>query len=26
LAHIYERVNQVALLHCGVAIGFYQGV
>nr|CAB3459344.1 unnamed protein product [Digitaria exilis] len=25
LAHIYERVNQVALLHCGVAIGFYQG-
>lgn len=26
LAHIYERVNQVALLHCGVAVGFYQGV
>ncbi|XP_022683428.1 uncharacterized protein LOC101770882 isoform X2 [Setaria italica] len=25
LAHIYERVNQVALLHCGVAVGFYQG-
>ncbi|KAG8089095.1 hypothetical protein GUJ93_ZPchr0011g27568 [Zizania palustris] len=25
LAHIYERVNQVALLHYGVAIGFYQG-
>jgi len=26
LAHIYERANQVALLHYGVAIGFYQGV
>nr|CBX25302.1 hypothetical_protein [Oryza brachyantha] len=25
LAHIYERVNQIALLHYGVAIGFYQG-
>ncbi|KAL6640437.1 hypothetical protein ACP70R_021560 [Stipagrostis hirtigluma subsp. patula] len=25
LAHIYERANQVALLHYGVAIGFYQG-
>ncbi|XP_062201845.1 long chain acyl-CoA synthetase 6, peroxisomal-like isoform X2 [Phragmites australis] len=25
LAHIYERSNQIALLHCGVAIGFYQG-
>uniref|UniRef100_A0A0D9XWV0 Long-chain-fatty-acid--CoA ligase n=1 Tax=Leersia perrieri TaxID=77586 RepID=A0A0D9XWV0_9ORYZ len=25
LAHIYERVNQVALLHYGGAIGFYQG-
>ncbi|CAL4896943.1 unnamed protein product [Urochloa decumbens] len=25
LAHIYERVNQIALLHCGVAVGFYQG-
>ncbi|CAL5036206.1 unnamed protein product [Urochloa decumbens] len=25
LAHIYERVNQIAALHCGVAIGFYQG-
>ncbi|TVU50843.1 hypothetical protein EJB05_02234 [Eragrostis curvula] len=25
LAHIYERANQIALLHCGVAIGFYQG-
>jgi long-subunit acyl-CoA synthetase (AMP-forming) len=26
LAHIYERANQIALLHYGVAIGFYQGV
>ena len=26
LAHIYERVNQIATLHCGVAIGFYQRV
>ncbi|KAL6595600.1 hypothetical protein ACP70R_047940 [Stipagrostis hirtigluma subsp. patula] len=26
LAHIYERANQVALLHYGVAIGFYQGL
>ncbi|RLN28708.1 long chain acyl-CoA synthetase 6, peroxisomal-like isoform X2 [Panicum miliaceum] len=26
LAHIYERANQVALLHYGVAIGFYQGM
>ncbi|XP_048529322.1 long chain acyl-CoA synthetase 6, peroxisomal-like isoform X1 [Triticum urartu] len=25
LAHIYERANQIALLHYGVAIGFYQG-
>lgn len=25
LAHIYERVNQIATLHYGVAIGFYQG-
>ncbi|OEL31819.1 Long chain acyl-CoA synthetase 7, peroxisomal [Dichanthelium oligosanthes] len=25
LAHIYERANQIALLHFGVAIGFYQG-
>ncbi|XP_020700722.1 long chain acyl-CoA synthetase 6, peroxisomal isoform X1 [Dendrobium catenatum] len=25
LAHIYERVNQIALAHFGVAIGFYQG-
>ncbi|TVU50842.1 hypothetical protein EJB05_02233, partial [Eragrostis curvula] len=25
LAHIYERANQIHLLHCGVAIGFYQG-
>ncbi|XP_006664333.1 long chain acyl-CoA synthetase 6, peroxisomal [Oryza brachyantha] len=25
LAHIYERVNQIAVLHYGVAIGFYQG-
>lgn len=26
LAHIYERVNQVGLVYCGVAVGFYQGV
>ncbi|KAK3139306.1 hypothetical protein QOZ80_5AG0381100 [Eleusine coracana subsp. coracana] len=25
LAHIYERINQVSLLHRGAAIGFYQG-
>lgn len=25
LAHIYERVNQIALAHFGVAVGFYQG-
>ncbi|KAJ6842039.1 putative long chain acyl-CoA synthetase 6, peroxisomal isoform X1 [Iris pallida] len=25
LAHIYERSNQIALAHFGVAIGFYQG-
>uniref|UniRef100_A0A0E0BNV3 Long-chain-fatty-acid--CoA ligase n=1 Tax=Oryza glumipatula TaxID=40148 RepID=A0A0E0BNV3_9ORYZ len=25
LAHIYERVNQVSVVHYGVAIGFYQG-
>ncbi|KAJ3681040.1 hypothetical protein LUZ60_015529 [Juncus effusus] len=25
LAHIYERANQVAMLHYGVAVGFYQG-
>ncbi|TVU26988.1 hypothetical protein EJB05_29566, partial [Eragrostis curvula] len=25
LAHIYERMNQISLLHCGAAIGFYQG-
>ncbi|XP_062182635.1 long chain acyl-CoA synthetase 6, peroxisomal-like isoform X2 [Phragmites australis] len=25
LAHIYERANQAALLHYGVAVGFYQG-
>ncbi|CAK7327014.1 unnamed protein product [Dovyalis caffra] len=25
LAHIYERANQVMLVHCGVAVGFYQG-
>lgn len=26
LAHIYERVNQIGLVHYGVAVGFYQGV
>lgn len=26
LAHIYERANQVGLVHSGVAVGFYQGV
>ncbi|KAJ6890696.1 long chain acyl-CoA synthetase 6 [Populus alba x Populus x berolinensis] len=25
LAHIYERVNQVMTVYCGVAVGFYQG-
>ncbi|KAJ1689034.1 hypothetical protein LUZ63_013189 [Rhynchospora breviuscula] len=25
LAHIYERVNQIGLVHYGVAVGFYQG-
>lgn len=25
LAHIYERANQIALAHFGVAVGFYQG-
>ncbi|KAM4116039.1 hypothetical protein ACJW30_02G020400 [Castanea mollissima] len=25
LAHIYERVNQVATVYFGVAVGFYQG-
>ncbi|KAJ6844220.1 putative long chain acyl-CoA synthetase 6, peroxisomal isoform X1 [Iris pallida] len=25
LAHIYERSNQIALTHFGVAVGFYQG-
>lgn len=25
LAHIYERMNVQSLLHCGAAIGFYQG-
>uniref|UniRef100_A0A1D1YCP8 Long-chain-fatty-acid--CoA ligase n=1 Tax=Anthurium amnicola TaxID=1678845 RepID=A0A1D1YCP8_9ARAE len=25
LAHIYERVNQIALAYFGVAVGFYQG-
>lgn len=25
LAHIYERMNIQALIHCGAAIGFYQG-
>ncbi|KAJ3684394.1 hypothetical protein LUZ61_013558 [Rhynchospora tenuis] len=25
LAHIYERVNQIGLVHHGVAVGFYQG-
>ncbi|XP_077241699.1 long chain acyl-CoA synthetase 6, peroxisomal-like [Tasmannia lanceolata] len=25
LAHIYDRVNQILMLHSGVAIGFYQG-
>ncbi|XP_039114566.1 long chain acyl-CoA synthetase 6, peroxisomal-like [Dioscorea cayenensis subsp. rotundata] len=25
LAHIYERTNQIAMVHFGVAIGFYQG-
>ncbi|WOL16180.1 long chain acyl-CoA synthetase 6, peroxisomal-like isoform X1 [Canna indica] len=25
LAHIYERANQIAMTHFGVAIGFYQG-
>ncbi|XP_072975950.1 long chain acyl-CoA synthetase 6, peroxisomal-like [Typha angustifolia] len=25
LAHIYERANQIAMVHFGVAIGFYQG-
>lgn len=26
LAHIYERANQIACAHYGVAVGFYQGV
>jgi len=26
LAHIYERVNQIATVYNGVAVGFYQGV
>ncbi|GLU08851.1 hypothetical protein SLE2022_257360 [Rubroshorea leprosula] len=25
LAHIYERVNQIMTVYCGVAVGFYQG-
>ncbi|KAK1430041.1 hypothetical protein QVD17_12510 [Tagetes erecta] len=25
LAHIYERANQIMAVHCGVAVGFYQG-
>ncbi|XP_058083997.1 long chain acyl-CoA synthetase 6, peroxisomal-like isoform X3 [Magnolia sinica] len=25
LAHIYERVNQIAMVYYGVAVGFYQG-
>eukprot|EP00245_Coleochaete_scutata_P003911 TRINITY_DN15967_c0_g1_i1.p1 TRINITY_DN15967_c0_g1~~TRINITY_DN15967_c0_g1_i1.p1 ORF type:complete len:703 (+),score=103.09 TRINITY_DN15967_c0_g1_i1:55-2163(+) len=25
LAHIYERMNVQIMIHCGVAIGFYQG-
>jgi long-chain acyl-CoA synthetase len=25
LAHIYERVNQIGLVHYGAAVGFYQG-
>lgn len=25
LAHIYERANQIMLVYCGVAVGFYQG-
>ncbi|CAI7778685.1 unnamed protein product [Closterium sp. NIES-53] len=25
LAHIYERMNMQSLIHCGAAIGFYQG-
>lgn len=26
LAHIYERTNQVMIVHFGIAVGFYQGV
>ncbi|XP_043688750.1 long chain acyl-CoA synthetase 6, peroxisomal-like [Telopea speciosissima] len=25
LAHIFERANQVMIVYCGVAVGFYQG-
>ena len=25
MAHIYERENQVMLVHFGIAVGFYQG-
>ena len=26
LAHIYERMNMIVMLHHGVAVGFFQGV
>jgi long-subunit acyl-CoA synthetase (AMP-forming) len=26
LAHIYERMNLLVMLHHGVAVGFFQGV